>query len=261
MTISSSSGEASPPPYSPIRPIEISSRWFPPGRDFGLYESGGVVAPNVTSILATEFPFDRSKWEEVEPGIDHDRVTQQSAERGTAVHQAMEDWLAHRGAAYPEEYTAWVEPLRRLVSRAKATLAVEIPIHHAIEGIGSYAGSADGLVIGVDGGVVIIDYKTKRPNKRVHPRYQDKQRTQLAAYSIAINAIYADQLPAPVTRTSLLYSHPDPGRQPTVITTAGAELEFYQQRWLDLLARWHAANCHEVQAEQEAYASSRRQPT
>lgn len=242
-----------PPPYRPIQPIDISSRWFPEGRNFGLYESGGVVAPNVTSILATEFPFDRSKWQEVEPDIDHDRVTRESAERGTAVHQAMEDWLAHQATPYPSQYAAWVEPLRQLVSKARVTLAVEVPVHHTIEGIGGYAGSADGLMVGTDGSVVIIDYKTKRPNKRVHPRYQDKQRTQLAAYSIAINAIYADQLPAPVTRTSLLYAHPEPDRPPTVISTAGAELESYQQRWLELLARWHAANGQAVQAEQNAF--------
>lgn len=241
-----------PPPYFPIQPITISSRWFPEGRSFGLYESGGVVAPNVTSILASEFPFDRSKWEEVEPGIDHDAVTREAAERGTAVHQAMEDWLAHRDPAYSEEYAPWVHPLRQLVAKAQATLAVEVPVHHTIPGAGAYAGSADGLVIAADGSVVIIDYKTKRPNKKVHPRFQDKQRTQLAAYSLAINDLYADQLPHPVTRTSLLFGHPEPGRPPTVISTAGAELMAYQERWIGILSRWHQINGPAVREEQEA---------
>ena len=51
-----------PPVFEPITPIKVSERWFPKGRRFGLYESGGLVAPNVTSILGWKFPFDKAKW-------------------------------------------------------------------------------------------------------------------------------------------------------------------------------------------------------
>ena len=43
--------EMQPPVFEPITPKKVSERWFPKGRSFGLYESGGRVAPNVTSIL------------------------------------------------------------------------------------------------------------------------------------------------------------------------------------------------------------------
>jgi hypothetical protein len=242
-----------PPPYQPIRPHQISERWFPADRPFGLYaNAAGKVAPNVTSILSWKFPFDRRAWVEREPGIDHDAVTLESSERGTAVHQAMEAWLSHQDPSYPQQYAAWVEPLRQLVARAQVTIGVEVPIHHAVFGVGRYAGSCDGLVVGSDGAVVIIDYKTKRPGKRVHPRYLDKQRLQLAAYSIAINAIYGDQLPGPVTRCSLLFAHPDRDR-PTVVMTEGDELRSYQKEWVNLLSIWYQEHGEAVEAEQAAF--------
>jgi hypothetical protein len=243
-----------PPQFLPIQSLAVSDRWFPHGHSFGLYESGGVVAPNVTSILSKAFPFDRAAWVEKEPDIDHDAVTREAAERGTAVHQAMEYWLTGQSSEYNPELAPWVEPLRALVSRATATLAVELPIHHSVEGIGRYAGSCDGLVL-VGSDVVVIDYKTKRPGKRVHPRFLDKQRTQLAAYALAINAIYVDQLPAPVTRCSLLFAHPDEGRPPTVVSTAGDELRQFQDRWLALLEEWFEQNGHLVEEQQVLYES------
>lgn len=246
-----------PPPYLPIEPLRISERWFPKGLDFGLYESGGVVCPNVTSILAKSYPFDRSKWVEKEPDIDHDEVVKEAAERGTAVHLAMERWLTGESSEYDQQYAPWVEPLRALVAKAQATLAVEIPVHYTVPEIGGYAGSADGLML-VGGNVVILDYKTKRESKRVIPRFQEKQRTQLAAYSIAINALYADQLPGPVDRCSLLYAHPEPGRAPTVIATGGSELKAFQENWLQLLSDWYAIHGDSVAAQQEAFDRRRR---
>ncbi len=95
-----------PPIFEPITPIKVSERWFPKGRNFGLYESGGRVAPNVTSVLGWKFPFDKSKWVKSETDIDHDAVTRESAKRGTAVHLAMEKWLQN------QEHT----PLRSICS-------------------------------------------------------------------------------------------------------------------------------------------------
>ena len=69
------SSEMQPPVFEPISPKKLSDRWFPKGRSLGLYESGGRVAPNVTSILGWEFPFDQSRWKKSEPDIDHDGVT------------------------------------------------------------------------------------------------------------------------------------------------------------------------------------------
>ena len=186
-----------PPVFEPITPIKVSERWFPKGRRFGLYECGGRVAPNVTSILSWKFPFDKAKWKKSEPDIDHDAVTRESAKRGTAVHLAMEKWLQSEDHTPVEEHLQWINPLQRLVSRASKTLAVEVPLHHSIDGVGAYAGSCDGLML-VNDDVVLIDYKTKRHGKNVLPKFCEQQRLQLAAYSLAISHLYEDQLPAPI---------------------------------------------------------------
>ena len=122
------SGVMQPPVFEPITPIKVSERWFPKGRKFGLYECGGRVAPNVTSILGWKFPFDKSKWKRSEPDIDHDAVTRESAKRGTAVHLAMEKWLQSQDHAPVEEHLQWINPLQTLVSRASKTLAALGPL-------------------------------------------------------------------------------------------------------------------------------------
>jgi ATP-dependent exoDNAse (exonuclease V) beta subunit len=67
-----------------------------------------------------------------------------------------------------KKHLKWINPLQSLVSRATKTLAVEIPLHYSIAGVGSYAGSCDGLML-VKGDVVLIDYKTKRPGSLSAP--------------------------------------------------------------------------------------------
>lgn len=74
----------------------------------------------------------------------------------------------------------------------------------------------------------------------------------MAAYSLAINALYRDQLPAPVSRCSLLFAHPD-RPSPTVVMTAGDELRDYQNQWLDLLADWYREHGEAVEEEQIAF--------
>ena len=248
-----------PPIYNPIQPIEISDRWFPARAKFGLYESSGIVAPNVTSILGWKFPFDKSKWIKSEPHIDHDLVARESAERGTAVHLAMECWLRGERHTPDPEFLPWIRPLQLLVAKADTTLGVEVPVHHHVEAIGAYAGSCDGLMQ-VGDEVVICDYKTKRAGKRVYAKYCDQQKLQLAAYSLAINAIYENQLPAKVSRVSLLFAHPEPNKAVSVISVEGADLLHYQGKWLSILGEWYSEFGDSVVAEQKRFDDSVRKP-
>lgn len=245
-----------PPPFRPITSLQISERWFPQGQSFGLYEHNGKVCPNVTSILSRAFPFDRSAWVKAEPDIDHDAVMKESAQRGTAVHLALETWLSGQPHTPAEEHLPWVQPLQRTVSNFKACRGVEIPVHHWIDGVGGYAGSCDGIVCDRGNKLLIIDYKTKRPGKRVHAKYEDKNRTQLAAYSLALNALYRRQLGGDIDGTVLLYAHPDKDEL-TIIRTEGEELVHYQQNWLKILADWYAEHGEAVAAQQEAFNQRR----
>ena len=173
-------------------------------------------------------------------------MTRESTKRGNAVHLAMEKWLQNENHEPDAEYLRWITPLQKLVSKASKTLASEVPVHYLINGLGAYAGSCDGLML-VNNEVVIIDYKTKRHGKYVHPKYCEKQRLQLAAYSLAVNEIYKNQLPAEVTRTSLLFAHPEPGKSITVVSTQGNLLAEYEHKWLDILAEWYEVHGEEVE--------------
>ena len=128
----------------------------------------------------------------------------------------------------------------------------EVPLHYSINGVGAYAGSCDGVML-VNGDVVLIDYKTKRHGKYVHQKYCERERLQLAAYSLAISHLYEDQLPSAVTRTSLLYAHPEDGKPVTVVSTQGNLLLEYQQKWLDLLGEWYEVHGEQVADEQLSF--------
>ena len=125
-------------------------------------------------------------------------------------------------------------------------------LHYSINGVGAYAGSCDGIML-VNGDVVLIDYKTKRHGKNVFPRFCEQQRLQLAAYSLAINHLYGDQLPAPVTRTSLLFAHPEDGKPVTVVQTKGNLLIEYQHRWIDIFSEWYEVHGDQVAYEQNNF--------
>ena len=97
---------------------------------------------------------------------DHDAVTRESV--GT-----QSTWRWRNGCRVKTTLQLksiwWINPLQSLVSRASKTLAVEVPLHYSINGVGAYAGSCDVML--VNGDVVLIDYKTKRHGKYVHQKY------------------------------------------------------------------------------------------
>ena len=61
------------------------------------------------------------------------------------------------------------------------------------------------------------------------------------------------QLPSAVTRTSLLYAHPEDGKPVTVVSTQGDLLLKYQQKWLGLLGEWYEVHGDQVANEQGIY--------
>ena len=92
---------------------------------------------------------------------------------------------------------------------------------------------------------------TTRPSgtrKNVFPKVCEQQRLQLAAYSLAINHLYGEQFPAPVTRTSLLFAHPEDSKPVNVVPTTGNLHVEYQNRWIDIFGKWY-----EMHGDQAAY--------
>ena len=85
----------------------------------------------------------------------------------------MEKWTAEsrpnsRGQAFAVD-----QPTSAVCFKSVKTLAVEVPLHYSITGVGSYAGSSDGLML-VHRDVVLIDYKTKCHGKYVSPRFYEQ---------------------------------------------------------------------------------------
>jgi hypothetical protein len=58
---------------------------------------------------------------------------------------------------------------------------------------------------------------------------------------------------APITRTSLLFAHPEEDKPVTVVSTQGNLLLEYQQKWLDLLGEWYEVHGEQVADEQTAF--------
>ena len=115
-----------------------------------IYSLDGVVLPSVTQIL-------RPVTECFYSGIDPD-VLQKAADRGTAIHSAIETWIdyqmdtivvdAYRG--YFNAFLTWWG------DRNPVPLATELRTYHKIL---MYAGTVD-LIAEIDGKTVLVDYKS-----------------------------------------------------------------------------------------------------
>ena len=130
------------------------------------------VAPNVTSILVGSFHSIRRSGR----SQSLTSTTTQSRENPPSVER-QSTWQWRSGCrvkiTLQSRSICRINPLQSLVSRASKTLAVEVPLHYSINGVGAYAGSCDGVML-VNGDVVLIDYKTKRHGKYVHQKYCER---------------------------------------------------------------------------------------
>jgi hypothetical protein len=253
------------PPRQLLTPIDMGERFFPDGAPCGFYPDPlGRLHPNVTSVLSNRWPFKIEDWAKYEPaGFDCEAARDAAASTGTAVHAVCEQFLLGRDVSgYEERLQPWVEPLLSTISRASAVLGVELPIAGEHQGL-RYAGSCDALLLAPDNRIVVVDFKTRRctaykkpgPN-RPNLKYLDKQKAQVACYASTISQLYADQLPAPVTRATLLFAVPGDST-PTAVSIAGDELQHYIRLWQECLSSFYQAHEGTIEQVQESYDASR----
>ena len=114
-----------------------------------VYKLNGVVIPSVSTIMK---PLSASLYD----GVDSE-IMRKAAERGTAVHNAIENYLkfgivdiAPEYQGYMDSFLAWYE------ENDVQPLATESRVYHKTL---RYAGTADMPAI-VNGKVICIDYKT-----------------------------------------------------------------------------------------------------
>lgn len=109
--------------------------------------------PSVTTILKATQPEETRKkleqWRKANPRNN-------AAERGTLVHQAIEDLLTGKPASLPESLVGFYSSIAPFLATVKPLL-IEGGVYHPI----GYAGRLDALAIDTtDGQIKLIDWKT-----------------------------------------------------------------------------------------------------
>jgi len=116
---------------------------------YHIYKLNGDKIPSVSKIMK---PLSQALYSEV-----NQDVLDAAAARGTAVHNAIENYILFGITDIPEEYAAYFEAFKDWWKENKPeVLATETRVYHKSF---RYAGTADLLAV-IGGEKVLIDYKT-----------------------------------------------------------------------------------------------------
>ena len=114
-----------------------------------LYMLNGMILPSVTTIMK---PMDNALYQ----GIDEE-VMKTAARRGTAIHNAVENYVLYGIEDIEPRYSGYFEGFLKFWGENEPKpLATESRVYHKIL---RYAGTAD-LPCEINGEKVLIDYKT-----------------------------------------------------------------------------------------------------
>ncbi len=139
--------------------------------DDHVYLLGGVEIPSVTRLME---PLSRHEYERVS-----EWTLRKAAERGTAVHNAIENYIKFGLDDTDPEYKGYMDSFHEWWAMSDPeVIGSEMRVYHKTL---RYAGTID-LVAKIDGKVTLIDYKTTS-------RLMDKNlRVQLEAYAQALKS-------------------------------------------------------------------------
>lgn len=114
-----------------------------------IYKVGAEELPSVTTLMK---PLSESIYGTIDPA-----VLNKAANRGTAVHNAIENFLRYRIEDIPEEFKGYFEGFKAFEKEYNPkVISPEMQMYHKIY---RYAGTAD-LLCEINGEKVLIDYKT-----------------------------------------------------------------------------------------------------
>ena len=124
-----------------------------PGLEFDenghIYRLDGIIIPSVSAVMA---PLSKVKYE----GINS-KTLEKAAGKGTAVHNAIENWIKFDIEDVPPEYQGYFGAFRMWWDKYKPkVVGSEIRMCHRLM---RYAGTAD-LVAYIDDELTLVDYKT-----------------------------------------------------------------------------------------------------
>ena len=171
----------------------------PSGR---VYETPDGIYPSITTILgATSDKSFLVRWRKKVGDAEADRIVNEAAERGTAVHDYIEQYFKQTELSFSQFYensgllnekTNVRQPTRAIIKeceRNKFTpYAQEIPLWHPKL---KYAGRVDGIGLWNDT-LSIIDFKTSR--KKKYPSTIKNYYIQCTAYAVAHNYLFNTQI-------------------------------------------------------------------
>jgi PD-(D/E)XK nuclease superfamily len=199
----------------------------------------GDEVPSVTTILSL-LPKDGIKaWRERIGEEEADRITEEACRIGTTMHDRLEGYVSNYLQGRPDippetdedrEAYEMSDNIRRF---ALPDLDEVWGIEEALYCTGLYAGRTD--LIGVYlGKTSVIDYKSTRRWKK--PEWLNSYKMQLAAYNFCHKAMFGEGLEQGVI---LLAVRPPYTRPLQRVLLTKDELEHWEEKWLDLLEKYH----------------------
>ena len=142
-----------------------------------IYKLYGNEIPSVSSVMK---PLSSSVYGDVDPC-----VLSAAASRGTAVHEAIENWLNYGIEDIPVSYTGYLDAFIGFWKEYRPTLiATEYRMYHKYL---KYAGTVD-LILDIDGEKWLIDNKTSSRVEKMLTRVQlEAYKKGLATHGIRID--------------------------------------------------------------------------
>jgi len=211
-----------------------------------VYHTPDGDAPSVTTILSSKPNPELDAWRERIGEEEAKRITDEACTIGTHMHDRLECLL--KGDEYPnsgDEYEGMAAQMARVIQlfgwkRMNAVWAAEIPLHYK----DLYAGRTDLLGL-YDNKPAIMDYKTSKFMKA--PKYLDKYRMQLAAYSIACEAMFGQKFEYGVNffamRPNPEYKKP---AESQISIIGPDEMITFKLKWIDLLTDYYHYNTNKL---------------
>lgn len=136
-----------------------------------IYRLDGVEIPSVSTVMG---PLSQHEYGRIDP-----YTLNKAAARGTAVHNAIENWIKYGLNDTDPDYQGYMDGfLEWWELRKPVVVGSEVRVYHKLFG---YAGTID-LVAYIDGSLNLIDYKTT--SKLI----ERNCRVQLEAYSQALES-------------------------------------------------------------------------
>ena len=143
--------------------------------DKHIYRLNGIIVPSVTQVMK---PLSDETYRDVDS-----KVLRRAAGKGTAVHNAIENYLDFGIEDVDPDYSGYFMAFLRWFDEYKPqVIATEYRLYHKFMG---YAGTAD-LICDIGGKLYVIDYKTTQRIEELLVK------VQLKAYSQALGSLGAE---------------------------------------------------------------------